>query len=190
MFCLIEIDAKKILLFHDPSKDFFTHVFCRAEIVPVTPVLMLLTVAGITIAFMRRAHRNGNSGTFVISGAVSLTSGLVTTFLLAAHLASVWLRVAAGYASLADFEQFALLALGVAIFIPGLLCVSLAGALTRGELHAQKRTLAASVVVLGLTLPLSAVQPLPAMIAALAAANLGVLLMSRTNLELSEPAAS
>ena len=110
----------------------------------MTLVLMLSTVAGITIGFVRRAYRNGNSGTFVVSGAVALTSGLVTAFLLAAHLASVWLRVAAGHTSLAEFEQFALLALGVSILIPGLLCVSMARALTRGELHAQKRTLAAA----------------------------------------------
>ena len=151
----------------------------------MTPVLMLLTVAGITIAFMRRAHRNGNSGTFVISGAVSLTSGLVTTFLLAAHLASVWLRVAAGYASLADFEQFALLALGVAIFVPGLLCVSLAGALTRGELHAQKRTLAAAIVVSGITAPLSVSEPLAGLTCAFAVLNIAMLLGSRTNLAVS-----
>jgi len=113
----------------------------------------------------------------------------VTAFLLAVHIASVWLRVAAGYASLAEFEQFASLALGAAILIPGLLCVSLARALTRGELHAQKRTLAAAVVILGLTLPLSVFQPLAAVIATLAASNIGVLLTSRTNLGLSEPAA-
>jgi hypothetical protein len=60
--------------------------------------------------------------------------------------------------------------------------------LARGELHAQKRTLAAAVIILGLTLPLAAFQILAAIIAFLAMSNIGVLLASRTNRELTEPA--
>ena len=73
--------------------------------------------------------------------------------LIAAHLGSVWLQIAADHTAQLEFEQIASLVLGFAILVPGLLCVSLAGQLARGELHAQKRTLAAAIVVLGLTLP-------------------------------------
>jgi hypothetical protein len=108
---------------------------------------------------------------------------------MAAHLASVWIRIVAGHAAQSEFEHFASLALGFAILAPGLLCVTLAGQLARGELHAQKRTLAAAIIVLGLTLPLAPFQILAAVISFLALSNIGLLLASRTNLELSEPAA-
>jgi hypothetical protein len=97
-----------------------------------------------------------------------LVSGLVTAALLVAHTASVSLRILTQMEPAGrDLEQFLLLTLGVAILVPGLICVSQAGALTRGELLAQKRTLAAAIVVLGSTLPLSLFQPLAALISLL-----------------------
>ena len=125
----------------------------------------------------------------MVSGAVSAVLGVVTTLLIAAHLGSVWLQIAAGHTAQVEFEQIASLVLGFAILIPGLLCVSLAGQLAGGELHAQKRTLAAAIVVLGLTLPLAPFQILAAVMALLAMSNIAILLASRTNLELSELAA-
>jgi hypothetical protein len=120
-------------------------------------------------------------------GAVSAVSGVVTTLLMAAILGSVWLQIAAGHTAQVEFEQIALLALWFVILIPGLLCVSLAGLLARGELHAQKRTLAAAIVILGLTVPLAPYQA--TVMALIAMSNIAILLASRTNLNLSEPAA-
>ena len=152
----------------------------------MTPVVMLSTVAAITIFLALRMCRRSIAAGSAMAGTVSTLSGAVTTLLMTAHLGSTWLQIVAAQPAPAEFEQFALLALGVAIFIPGLLCVSLAGAVTRGELHAQKRTLAAAVIILGLTLPLSLLQPLATVMAVLALANLATLLSSRTNLKLSE----
>jgi hypothetical protein len=154
-------------------------------------ILVLLTVAGLTIAFVAHECRYRIAGISAASGAVSLASGLATSLALTAHLVTVMLRGMAGPTPIADNAQhFGSLALGIAILIPGLLCLTQAGALVRGELHAQKRTLAASVVIAGFTFPTSGVQPLAAVIAALAIVNICVLLASRTNQELSAPAAS
>jgi hypothetical protein len=106
---------------------------------------------------------------------------------MAAILGSVWLQIAAGHTAQVEFEQIALLALWFVILIPGLLCVSLAGLLARGELHAQKRTLAAAIVILGLTVPLAPYQA--TVMALIAMSNIAILLASCTNLNLSEPAA-
>lgn len=157
----------------------------------MTPVLFLLSVAGITSGFVARARRGGSSGLWTTAGAVPRVSGLVTAVLLVAHIASVSLRILTQSEPAGrDLEQFLLLTLGVAIFIPGLICVSQAGALTRGELYAQKRSLAAAIVVLGFTLPLALFQPLAALMSLLALLNVAILLSSRTNLEISEPLAS
>jgi lysylphosphatidylglycerol synthetase-like protein (DUF2156 family) len=159
----------------------------------VTPVLFLLTVTAITVAFIERARRKGISMSLAASGAASLVSGLVTSGLMTAHLVSVLLPALAQREPFIDrFEVVPLAILGLAIQIPGMLCVSLAGGLIRGELHAQKRTLAAAVVVLGLTAPLAPFQPLALIMAVLALVNIGALLSSRTEVEfpISEPAGS
>ena len=119
------------------------------------------TVTGITIASVSEMRRFRAFDASAASGAVSLASGLATSLALAAHIVSVVLDgVAAHEPVVYDTEQIALLVLGIAILTPGLLCLSWARAITRGELHAQKRTLAASIVIAGLTLPLASAQPL------------------------------
>jgi len=54
----------------------------------------------------------------MVSGAVSAVSGVVTTLLIAAHLGSVWLQIAAGHTAQVEFEQIASLALGFAFLSP------------------------------------------------------------------------
>ena len=149
------------------------------------------TVTGITIAFVARARRLRFPDVSAASGAASLASGLATSLVLIVHIISVALEGLAAHEPVVfDTEQIQFLALGIAILIPALVCLSQAKALKRGELHAQKRTLAASIVIAGLNLPAASVEPLSAWIAALAIANIGILLVSRTNLQLNEPVAS
>jgi hypothetical protein len=125
------------------------------------------------------------------SGVASLASGLITTFSMSAHIATVLLGVLARSEPLVyGAEQWSPLALGVAVLIPGLLCVSMAGAVARGELHAQKRTLAAAIVVSGITAPLSVSEPLAGLTCAFAVLNIAMLLGSRTNLAVSGPEVS
>ena len=145
---------------------------CRSSDSPVS--------AGICPPGRRRVYSLGRS-----FGSIRRRGNVVD----AAHLGIVWLQIAAGQAAHFEFEQIASLVLGFAVLIPGLLCVSLAGLLARGELHAQKRTLAAAIVIVGLTLPLAPFQILAAVMALLGMLNVAILLASRTNLDLSEPAA-
>jgi hypothetical protein len=159
-------------------------------------ILMAEVLAGITVAFALRLQRHGVSGVHVVSGTASFLSGLVTSVLMLVHIGSVLLPADAGnHPVLYDFGVIAPFLFGIAILMPGILSVLLAGALARGELDAQKRTLAASSVVLGLTLPLASFQ-LPALtIAFLTLFNIATLLCSRTSasgekLMLSGPAAS
>jgi hypothetical protein len=155
----------------------------------MTLILILTSVAGITIAFMAYARREGIVGVSAASGAISLVSGLATSLALTAHVLSVVISGLAAHEPVVfDTEQFGLLALGIAILIPGLLCVTQSGAVMRSELHAQKRTLAASIVTAGFTLPLASLDPLAALVAVLAMVNIGILLASPTNSELSAPA--
>jgi hypothetical protein len=79
------------------------------------------------------------------------------------------------------------LTLGFALLVPGMLCVRLTPALWRGELVAQKRVLGCSVVILGLALPMCAVEPLAIGMALPAAVCIAVLLGSPS--EISERAA-
>jgi hypothetical protein len=143
------------------------------------PVLMLGTVAGITSVLVIRRRQGRIMEMRMASGAISLAFGLATSVALTAHLLTVLLRV------LVEREQPTLLLPGVAVLIPGLFCIAQAGALTRGELHAQQRTLAAAVVVLGFTLPTSVLDPLAGLLSGLALANIIAVLYSRTDLELS-----
>lgn len=147
--------------------------------------VMLSTVIGITSFFVMRV-RIRNSGATAASGVASLASGLVTTFAMCAHVATVLLGLLERSEPLAyHTDQWSLLALGVVVLVPGLQCVSMAGAVARGELHAQKRTLAAAIVVSGITAPLSVSEPLAGLTCAFAVLNIAMLLGSRTNLAVS-----
>jgi hypothetical protein len=85
-----------------------------------------------------------------------------------------------------DFDGLAV-TLAFALLVPGMLCMRLTPALSRGDLDAQKRVLGCVVVILGLALPMCAVEPLAIAMALPAAACLVVLLGSRS--EISGPAA-
>ena len=149
-------------------------------------------VTGITTAFVTHVLRRERiSSISVASGAISLGSGLATSLAFAAHVVGVVLSGLAAHEPVVyETEQLGSLALGIATLIPGLLCLTDSGAVMRGELHAQKRTLAASVVVTGFTFPIATMNPLAALVTTLAVANIGVLLASPTNRKLSAPVAS
>jgi hypothetical protein len=129
-----------------------------------------------------QGRRVAHSGATVASAVASLATGLVIVFSIGAHIVTVLLRLLTHN----DFDQILPLTLGIAVVIPGLQCVWMAAALTRGELHAQKRTLAAAVVILGMMAPLSAVEPLAATASALASFSIATLLASPTRLAVSE----
>jgi hypothetical protein len=169
----------------------FARVPNKSEEFGLALLLVVASVAGITIAFVAHMRRERIAGISVASGAMSLASGLATSLALAAHIVSILINgLAAQEGVVYDTEQLGLLVLGMAILLPGLLCLIHSGAVMRGELHAQKRTLAASIIVAGFTLPLAPVDSLATLVAALALANIAILLASPTNRELNAPAAS
>ncbi|HYI96462.1 MAG TPA: hypothetical protein VEX68_23165 [Bryobacteraceae bacterium] len=154
-------------------------------------VLVLAVITGIGSAFLAHMRRGRLGGISAVAGAISLASGLATTLALTAHVISVTVsNMAAHEPVVYDTEQAGLLALGIAILIPGLICLTQAGAVLRGELHAQKRALAASIVIAGFLSPIASNDPLAALVALLALANIAALLASPTNGELSAPQAS
>ncbi len=154
----------------------------------MTLVLVLAVIAGIASAFLAHMRRGRLGGISAASGAISLASGLATSLVLTAHVVSVVVsNLAAHEPVVYDTEQAGLLALGIAVLVPGLICLVQAGAVIRGELHAQKRTLAASIIITGFTLPTAPNDPLAALVALLALANIAVLLASPTNGDLSAP---
>ena len=157
----------------------------------MTLVLVIAVITGIASAFVAHMRQGRLGGISAASGAISLASGLATSLALTAHVVSVVISSLAAHEPVVyDTEQAGLLALGIAVLIPGLICLVQAGAVIRGELHAQKRTLAASIVIMGFTLPIASEDPLAALVAVLAVANIAVLLASPTNGVVSAPAAS
>jgi hypothetical protein len=120
---------------------------------------------------------------WIPSSLAALACGLATSLLMGLHAVSLLLPA---LTQSGEFDALSL-ALGIALLIPGILCVRLAPALARGDIDAQKRVLGCAVVILGLALPICAIQPLALAMALPAAACIAVLLSSRS--DLSEPAA-
>jgi hypothetical protein len=135
---------------------------------------------------MVSVHRNagvfGNTR-WSLSSLAALACGLTTSLLIGLHMLSLLLPAMAGSS---EFDALAL-TLGFALLIPGMLCIRLTPALSRGELGAQKRVLGSVVVILGLALPMCAVEPLAIGMALPAAVCIAVLLGSPS--EISERAA-
>jgi hypothetical protein len=118
------------------------------------------------------------------SSLAALACGVATSLLMALHAVSLLLPA---MAQTTDLDALAL-TLGVALLVPGMLCVRLSPALSRGQLDAQKRVLGCVVVILGLALPMCAVEPLAIAMALPAAVCIALLLGSRS--ETSAPPAA
>ena len=135
---------------------------------------------------MSPVHRNANvfaDTRWLPSSLAALACGLATSLLMGLHAVSLLLP------ALAQSSEFDVLSLtlGLALLVPGILCVRLTPSLSRGELDAQKRVLGCAVVILGLALPICAVEPLAIGMALPAAVCIAVLLGSRS--EITAPAA-
>ena len=136
---------------------------------------------------MSPVHRNASVSAntrWFPSSLAALACGLATSLLMGLHAASLLLP------ALAQSDELDALSVtfGFVLLVPGILCVRLTPALSRGELEAQKRVLGCAVVILGLALPMCAVEPLAIAMALPAAACIVVLLGSRS--EFTAPAAS
>jgi hypothetical protein len=117
------------------------------------------------------------------SSLAALACGLATSLLMGLHAVSLLLPA---LTQSGEFDALSL-ALGSALLVPGILCVRLTPALSRGDVDAQKRVLGCAVVILGLALPICAIEPLALGMALPAAVCIAVLLGSRS--EISESAA-
>ncbi len=134
---------------------------------PLDPAFLVLYASiGGAIWFAIAARRRRCLAALSAVGTISFFNGVLIAALGAGHLIAVVSRAFSGEGSgpggtfAYDFRFYALVLLGMLLIAGGVACLSPAGGLTRGEPHAWRATLWATVALLAINVPLIPVQGL------------------------------
>lgn len=141
---------------------------------------LLAAVAAFVIA-----RRRGAVPSLAVAAALDVLCGLENVLLAGAHLAAVIGRALAGKGTRGsptfdyDFFFYSLVLLGALLAAAGILCLTAAKGLVRGDLPAWRKAFWASVFLLAVNAPLAPIQDFAYLLGGLALANLAGLAASR-----------
>ncbi len=145
------------------------------------PVIALVVTAAVVIWFgvIRYGRRSGALAASMVAASLNVVCAVGHVGLGGGHLSGVLAKALRGGgfdgagAFKYDFHFYSLILLGLALSVPGLLCLLQVRALTRGEAHAWKITVGLALALLtvnGLLIPASA--GFSVLLASLAGGNL------------------
>jgi len=139
--------------------------------------LVLLITAIVTIRFVFATRRRRVPAALALAGAVDIVCGLIALGLATAHLiAIVGLAVIRALATppvpAYTLRFYSLLLLGMAVVVPGFLCVASAKQLTEGQARGWRRASWATLWLLAVTVPLIPLNGFGTFLTAFAFANL------------------
>ena len=140
-------------------------------------ILVLVIAATLTIRFVLAGRRRRVPAALALAGTVDVVCGLLASGLATAHLigilgAAVMRALGATTGSAYTLRFYWLLLLGLAVIVPGFLCVTSARHLTEGQASAWRCACWATLWLLAVTVPLIPLNGFGTFLSAFALANL------------------